>query len=68
MGKTYKHQDTYDYLHDNKEIPTNRLMKLLHYFNRLNFWDWDIKILYRKHKDFIRGGDARVKSKNYKNR
>ena len=68
MSKTFKHQDTYDYLHENKELPYPRLMKLLRYFSRLNFWDWDLKIDYRKHKDFVRGGEARVKGKNYKNR
>lgn len=66
MGRTRKHQDTYDYLHDNKKMSTDRLRKLLKFFNRENFWDWDLKIMYRKHKDFVRGGKARVKGKNYK--
>lgn len=66
MTKTYKHQDTFDYLHGNKEIPKDRLRKLLHYFKRVNLWDWDLKILHRKHKDYVRGGSARIKSKKYK--
>lgn len=66
MGKTYKHQDQYDYLHDNKELPESRLRKLLNYFNRINFWDFDLKIKYRKWKDGHRGGSARIKNKNYK--
>ena len=48
MGKTYKHQDQYDYLHDNKELPESRLRKLLNYFNRINFWDFELKNKYRK--------------------
>ena len=66
MSKTYKHQDRYDYLHDNKKVPKNRLYKLLNWFNRINFWDWDLKILYRKHKDYMRGGSSRIKQKKYK--
>ena len=65
MGKTYKHQDQYDYLHDNKELSESRLRKLLNYFNRINFYDFDLKIKYRKWKDGHRGGIARIKSKNY---
>lgn len=68
MGKTRKHQDTYNYLHDNGSLPPKRLRKLVKYFNRLNFWDWDLKIDYRKHKDFVRGGVSRIKVKNYKSR
>ena len=41
MSKTYRHQDRYNYLHENKEVPKNRLYKLLNWFNRINFWDWD---------------------------
>ena len=52
MSKTFKHQDTYNYINNNKELPKNRLIKLLRYFNRCNFWDWDLKMLYRKHKDY----------------
>ena len=66
MGKTFKEQDAYDYLHDNKEVPKNRLWKIIRFFNRVNFWDWDLKIAYRKHKDYYRGGEARIKGKNYK--
>ena len=66
MGKTYRHQDRYNYLHENKEVPKNRLYKLLNWFNRINFWDWDLKILYRKHKDYMRGGISRIKQKKYK--
>ena len=67
MSKTYKHQDQYDYLHNNKEQPESRLRKLINYFNRINFWDFDLKIKYRKWKDGHRGGSARIKSKNYQN-
>ena len=28
MSKTYRHQDRYNYLHENKEVPKNRLYKL----------------------------------------
>ena len=66
MARTYKHQIRYDYLHDNKIVSGHKLHKLLNWFNRINFWDWDLKIQYRKHKDFVRGGTARIKSKNYK--
>ena len=66
MARTYKHQIRYDYLHDNKIVSGHKLHKLLNWFNRINFWDWDLKIKYRKHKDFVRGGTARIKSKNYK--
>lgn len=66
MSKTYKHQDTYNYINNNKSIPKVRLRKLLHYFDRINFWDWDLKILSRKHKDFVRGGIARIKKIKYK--
>lgn len=68
MSKTYKHQDTYDYLNDNKKLSPKRLKKLIKYFNRLNFWDWDMKIMYRKYKDWKRGGVSRIKTKNYKSR
>lgn len=66
MSRTTRHQDKYDYLHDNKQVPKERLRKLLHWFDRLNFWDWDFKIAYRKHKDYVRGGEARVKPHKYK--
>lgn len=66
MSNTYKHQDTYDYLHDNKKLTSKRRRKLLRYFDRCNFWDWDLKILHRKHKDFSRGGVARIKARKYK--
>ena len=66
MSKTYRHQDRYNYLHGNKEVPKNRLYKLLNWFTRINFWDWDLKILSRKHKDYMRGGVSRIKSKKYK--
>ena len=66
MSRTNKHQDQYDYLNGNKELSKERKVKLLRYFDRLNFWDWDLKILYRKHKDFVRGGVARIKGTRYK--
>lgn len=66
MSNTYKHQDTFDFIHKNKEIPKGRLRKLLRYFDRVNFWDWDLKIRHRKHKDYVRGGSARIKGKKYK--
>ena len=66
MSKTYRHQDRYDYLHDNRELPSGSLRRLLHWFDRINFWDWDLKIRSRKHKDYVRGGEARVKGKNYR--
>ena len=66
MSTTYRHQDRYNYLHDKKDVPKNRLYKLLNWFNRINFWDWDLKIRSRKHKDFVRGGTSRIKPKNYK--
>lgn len=66
MSRTNKHQDQYDYLNGSKELPMDRKIKLMRYFNRINFWDWDLKILYRRHKDFVRGGIARIKGKNYK--
>lgn len=66
MSKTFKHQDTYDYLHRNKTLPKGRLHKLLQYFSRVNFWDWDLKMQYRRHKDFKHGGDARIKGRKYK--
>lgn len=67
MSRTFKHQDTYDYIHENKSIPRKRLLKLLKYFDRCNWWDWDLKIMYRKYKDVKKGGVARIKGKNYKN-
>lgn len=67
MGRTYKHQDTYDYLHDNKRLSLDRLRKLLHYFDRVNFFDSMEKIKYRQVKDFKRGGVARIKLRKYKN-
>ena len=66
MSRTYRYQDRYNYFHRNKEVPKNRLYKLLNWFNRINFWDWDLKILYRKHKDYMRGGSSRIKQKKYK--
>lgn len=66
MSKTYRHQDRYNYLHGNKEVPKDRLYKLLNWFRRINFWDWDLKILSRKHKDYVRGGISRIKGKNYR--
>ena len=66
MSKTYKHQDRYEYLHGNRELQSDSIRRLLHWFNRINFWDWDLKIRSRKHKDYVRGGDARVKGKKYK--
>lgn len=66
MGKTYKHQNRYDYLNNNRELPKESLRKLLNWFRRINFWDWDLKIADRKHKDYVRGGSARIKAKNYK--
>ena len=66
MARTYKHQIRYDYLHDNKIISGHKLHKLLNWIARINFSDCDLKIQYRKHKDFVRGGTARIKGKNYK--
>ena len=66
MAKTYKHQNRWNYLNDNRKLSNKDLFKLLNWFNRINFWDWDLKILYRKHKDYIRGGKARIKGKKYK--
>lgn len=66
MGKTYRHQDTYNYLNEGKTVPVKRRIKLLRYFNRVNFWDNDQKIMYRRYKDWRRGGLSRIKVKNYK--
>lgn len=66
MSKTFKHQDQFDYVNSNKTLHGDRLMKLLRYFHRVNFWDWDLKIAWRRHKDFVRGGQARIKTKKYK--
>lgn len=66
MSKTRRHQDKYNYLHDNGHVPKDRLRKLLHWFDRINFWDWDYKIADRRHKDFVRGGKSRIKAKKYK--
>ena len=41
MSKTHKHQATYDYLHDNKEVKGKLLLGVKRYFNRLNFPKWD---------------------------
>lgn len=66
MTRTHRHQDRYNYLHGNKPIPKARLHNLRNWFKRVNFWDWDLRFLRRKHKDYVRGGEARIKGKNYK--
>lgn len=61
MSRTAKHQQTYDSLH--KGVIS---YKIARYFNRINFWDWDLRIAYRRHKDFVRGGGkTRIKQRNY---
>lgn len=51
MSKTYKHQATYDYLHDNKDIKGKLLLGVKRYFNRLNFPKWNYsRMLWYKHK------------------
>ena len=51
MGKTYKHQATYDYLHDNKPVKGNILYGIKRYFNRLNFKRWDYsRLKWFRHK------------------
>lgn len=54
MGKTRKHQATYDYLHERqdrvKQVP-RLLYGVLRYFNRVNFSRWDMsRMLWYKHK------------------
>lgn len=66
MSKTFKHQDLYDYYHD-KKLPWKKLVKLYNFFSRINFWDPDEKIKFRRIKDFKHGGGiARIKIKKYK--
>lgn len=66
MSRTFKHQDEFNYTKNKGKIPRNRLENLLHHFSKLNFFDPFVKILYRKRKDFMRGGEARIKPKKYK--
>lgn len=49
MSKTYKHQDTYDYLHGKKV--GKRKWGLFRFFNRCNWPKWDgSRISWYKHK------------------
>ena len=51
MSKTYKHQATYDYLHDTKEVKGGLLYGVKRYINRLNFPRWDYsRVLWFRHK------------------
>lgn len=65
MGKTIKHQETYDVLHE-KDISYPEKIKVLKWFNRINFWDVGSKIKYRLRKDWRHGGLSRIKAKRYK--
>lgn len=54
MGKTRKHQATYDYLHG-REDRVKHVPRLLNgvrrYFNRVNFLKWDMsRMLWYRHK------------------
>ena len=41
MSKTYKHQATYDYLHNNKEVKGKLLKGIKKFFMNVNFPRWD---------------------------
>jgi hypothetical protein len=52
MSKTYKHQSTYNYIHDNGTVKGRLLRGVKSYFNRLNFSRWDCsRISWFKHKN-----------------
>lgn len=56
MGKTFKHQATYDYLSSNKNIQGKILYALKRYFIRRNCPKWDgARISWYKHKLFKQG-------------
>lgn len=52
MSKTYKHQATYDYLHNNKEVKGKLLKGIKKFFMNVNFPKWDgSRISWYKHKN-----------------
>lgn len=52
MSKTYKHQATYDYLHENKTVNGKLLHGLKRFFMRCNFSRYDYsRIKWFKHKN-----------------
>lgn len=52
MSKTYKHQATYDYLHENKTVNGKLLHGLKRFFMRCNFSRYDNSIVrWFKHKN-----------------
>ena len=52
MSKTYKHQATYDYLHNNKEVKGKLLKGIKKFFMNVNFPRWDFsRISWYKHKN-----------------
>lgn len=65
MSRTIKHQDIYDVLHGRK-VSYRKKMKIYKWFDRVNFWDPDFKINYRKRKDWRHGGMSRIKARRYK--
>lgn len=68
MSKTWKHQNTYRYLNDTgRSLTLKDKIKVKRYFNRINFWDPDLKMIYRRVKDFKRGCDdqPRLKPRKY---
>ena len=52
MGKSYKEQAAYDYLHDNKKVKGKLFYSILKHFNNLNWPKWDgSRISWYKHKN-----------------
>ena len=52
MSKTYKHQATYDYLHNNKEVKGKLLKGIKKFFMNVNFPRWDFsRRSWYKHKN-----------------
>lgn len=59
MGKSYKQQATYDYLHQNKEVKGKLLYAVKKFFNNLNCPKWDgSRISWYKHKNRRSGTTA----------
>lgn len=52
MSKTYKHQATYDYMHENKVVEGKLIHGLKRFFMRCNFSRYDYsRIKWFKHKN-----------------
>jgi hypothetical protein len=52
MGKTYKEQKNYDYLHDNKPVSNKDYAKMKKRWNKINFGSSKQEKIKKKYKHY----------------